>query len=133
MASQPVRGREEITSSEVQSYMRGYHAYMDIWNPRISEVLLLERESNNSEDRFAIAIKRTGSVVGHVPFNHALLVSGFLRRDVNKGLVEVTGLKVNRGAGYGLEIPCMYHFYGAKSFKSKLNELIKALCTDGRL
>ena len=49
----------------------------------------------NSEDRFAVAIKQTGSVVGHVPFNLAPLVSAFLRRDVNKGLVEVTGPKIN--------------------------------------
>ena len=71
MASQPVRGREDITSLEVQSYVRGYHDYKDIWNPHIGEVLPLEREPNNSEDRFAVAIKRTGSVVGHVPFNFA--------------------------------------------------------------
>ena len=106
---------------------------MDIWNPRIGEVLPLQREPNNPEDRFAVAIKRTGNVVGHVPFNLAPLVSAFLKRYVNKGLVEVTGSKFNRGAGYGLEIPCKYHFYGAKSFIDKLNELVEALRTDGRL
>ena len=131
MASQPVGGREEVTSLEVRSFVRGYHAYKDIWNPRIGEVLPLEREPNNTEDRFAVAIKRTGSVVGHiVPFNLAPVVSAFLRRDVNKGLVEVTGPKINRGAGYGLEIPCTYYFYGAKSF---IEEVVEALCTDGRL
>ena len=80
------------------------------------------------------SIKRTaGSVVGHVPFNLAPIVSAFLRRDVSKGLVEVTGSKINRGAGYGLEIPCTYHFYGAKSFTDKLNELVEALRKDGRI
>ena len=39
------------------------------------------------------------------PFNLALIISLFLKRDVNKALV---GEKVNRGAGYGLEIPCEY-------------------------
>ena len=45
-----------ITKSlgQIQSYMRVYHAYKDIC-PRISEVLPLEREPNNSEDRFAVA------------------------------------------------------------------------------
>ena len=80
MASQPVRGGEDVTSLEVQSYVRGYHAHKDVWNPRIGEVLPLEREPNNSEDRFAVAIKRTGSVVGHLPFNLAPLASAFLRR-----------------------------------------------------
>ena len=41
-------------------------------------------------------------------------LSQFLRREVNKGFVEVTGKKENRGAGYGLEIPCVYHLYGPK-------------------
>ena len=93
-------------------------------------ILPLERDS---EDKFAVSIKRTGSVVGHVPFNLAPLVSAFLKRDVSKGLVEVTGLKINRGAGYGLEIPCKYHFYGAKSLIDKLNELVEVFCNDGRL
>ena len=34
--------------------------------------------------------------------------TAFLRRDINKGFAEVTGDKVNRGAGYGLEVPCTY-------------------------
>ena len=93
--------------------MRGFHAYQNIWNPRTGEVLALEREPDNPEDKFAVAVMKTGSVVGHVPFNLAPLLSAFLRRG---GLVEVTGAKVNRGAGYGLEIPCKYHLYGSKSF-----------------
>ena len=76
---------------------------------------------------------RRGSVVGHLPFSLAPVVSAFLRRDVSKGLTEVTGTKVNRGAGYGLEIPCSYHFYGSKSFVDKLNELVASLRRDGRL
>ena len=35
-------------------------------------------------------------LVGHVPYNLALIISLFLKRDVNKSLV---GEKVNRGAG----------------------------------
>ena len=42
-------------------------------------------------------------LVGHVPCNLAPIISLFLKRDANKALV---GVKVNRGAGYGLEIPC---------------------------
>ena len=57
-------------------------------------------------------VKRSGETVGHVPFNLAPIISAFLKRSCNKGLVEVTGNRVNRGAGYGLEIPCEYNFYG---------------------
>ena len=58
MASQPVNGREDITSLEVHSYVRGYHVYQEIWDPRIGKVLPLEREPDNSEDKFAVAIVR---------------------------------------------------------------------------
>ena len=133
MASQPVGGREDITSLEVQSYIRGYHAYQDIWDPRIGEVLPLQREPGNPEDKFAVAVIRRGNIVGHLPFNLAPVVSAFLRKDVNKGLVEVKGAKVNRGAGYGLEIPCTYRFYGSKSFIDKLNQLVADLRGDGCL
>ena len=132
IASQPVGGREDITSLEVQSYIRGYHTHQDIWDPRIREVLLLQREPNNPEDKFAVAIIRRGNIVGHLPFNLASVVSAFLRRDVNKGLVEVKDTKVNQGAGYGLEIPCTY-FYGSKSFIDKLNQLVEDLREEGRL
>ena len=35
----------EVT--EFDSYIRGYHAYQDIWNP-VGENLLLKREPDNS-------------------------------------------------------------------------------------
>ena len=44
-------------------------------------------------------------LVGHVPYNLAPIISFFLKRDVNKALV---GERVNKGAGYGLEISCEY-------------------------
>ena len=39
----------------------------------------------------------------------------FLARDVN--FADVTGEKVNSGAGYGLEIPCVYLVYGPKTYE----------------
>ena len=49
------------------------------------------REPNNPEDEFAVAIKRCGD---HIPFNLAPITFLFLKRGVNKGLFEVTGVKV---------------------------------------
>ena len=45
--------------------------------------------------------------------------------------VRVTGGKVNRGPGYGLEIPCVYQFYGPKPYIDKLQEVIDSLKTPG--
>ena len=58
----------------------------------------------------------------------AIFVTKFLKRGANKGKVIITGKRVNRGAGYGLEIPCKYIFYGDVEttlpwLKSKLDYL----------
>ena len=39
-----------------------------------------------------------------------LYISSFLTNDVNKAVCKVTGKHLNRGAGMGLEVPCMYKF-----------------------
>ena len=44
---------------------------------------------------------------------------------------EVTAEKVNRGAGYGLEIPFVYRLYGPKIYIDKMRELVKSLKTAG--
>ena len=128
-----VMAGEEMTSLTVSSYIRGYHAYMHAWEPFIGEVLPLQREPDNPEDRFAVAVQKSGEVVGHIPFNLAPTVSAFLRRSTTTGLVEVIGSKVNRGAGYGLEIPCKYNFFGPEVYLLKLKTLFDKMRSDGLL
>ena len=127
MASQPIAS-SGINSFSFNSFVRGYHAYVEEWEPWVGEVLPLEREPTNPEDRRAVAVKR-GSLgtVGHVPFNIAPVVSAFLARPTNKGMMEVTGSKVNRGAGYGLEIPCKYHFFGSDLYIQRLKTILDGM------
>ena len=56
MASQPVAS-SWIDSFSFDSFVRGYHVYMDCWDPWIGEVLPLEREPTNPEDQCAVGIK----------------------------------------------------------------------------
>ena len=37
---------------------------------------------------------------------------------------EVTGKDVNRGAGYGLEVPCVFCLYGPKTYIEKMKAFI---------
>lgn len=53
-------------------------------------------------------------ILGHIPLRMTPFVSKFLKRPTNKGELVVSGKRVNRGAGYGLEIPCIYTFSGDK-------------------
>ena len=127
MASQPIASTE-IDNFSFDSFIRGYHAYMERWDPWVGEVLPLEREPTNPEDKCAVAVKKCGKIVG---FNLAPVASAFLKRASNKGLVEVTGNRVNRGAGYGLEIPCQ--FYGSTLYIERLKTIVHKLISDGLL
>ena len=72
--------------------------------------------STNEKDSKAVAVLKEDVIVGHVPRNLSPSLFQFLRRDVNKTFAELTGQKVNRGAGYGLEIPCTYRLYGPPAY-----------------
>ena len=51
----------------LESDVRGFHVYRPAWNPVLGEELTAEREPGNSEDPFAVRLKRGGETVGHVP------------------------------------------------------------------
>ena len=72
-------------------------------------------------------------IVGHVPQNLAARLSLFLRRDMNKAFAEVKGDRINRGAGYGLEVPCVYRLYGPKMYTERMKELVDSLRLAGHL
>lgn len=124
MASQPITAAAVV---EIRSYVRGYHAYQEKWNPMQGDVLQLVREPTNATDKLAVAIIKNGDVVGHVPYNLAPTLSQFLKRDFNKAMAEVTGERVNRGAGYGLEVPCIYRLYGHSTYLERLAEVLRDL------
>ena len=44
-----------------------FHVYRAAWTPVLGEELTAEREPGNSEDSFAVRLKRGGETVGHVP------------------------------------------------------------------
>ena len=51
-------------------------------------------------------------LVGHVPLNWSKALSKLIQFTNHHVLVEVTGKRVNRGVGFGLEIKVNYFSYG---------------------
>ena len=64
-------------------------------------------------------------VVGHVLKLMAQWVTKFLKRASNSVTVVITGKRINRGAGYGLELPCEFKFQGGKYSCDWLKEKLK--------
>ena len=85
---------------------------MKIWNPVDGAVLVCMQETDNPHDKYAVSIIRNSYVVGHVPLGLSKTFSNFLSLPVSTMLCIVTGKRLNRGAGLGLEILVMYQARG---------------------
>ena len=90
----------ELEMLEIKSFVRGFHAYKDIWTPEEGERFNLIREPENINDKYAVSVLKDGLIVGHVPYNLAPRISQFLKRDINKAFAEVKSKPINRGAGF---------------------------------
>ena len=96
-------------------------------------MLLLRRELDNIKDKSVVAVIKETDIVGHVPYNISSMLPHFLRRECNKGFVQVIGNNycVNRGAGYGMEVPCTYILYGPQEYVRRIQELVQSLADTG--
>ena len=54
------------SSFEIDSHVKGYHAYLDDWKPCRGEVLQAIPEPNNAVDKYAVCVLKDGEVVGHL-------------------------------------------------------------------
>ena len=51
MTSQVIGGAvSQLQVLEIHSYLRGYHAYMEIWTPVMGEMLVVKIEPTNRHD-----------------------------------------------------------------------------------
>ena len=105
----------KMTEWEVDSCVHGYHVYEAIWAAALGEQIGCVREPLNAMDRYAVALKKDGAVIGHLPQKISQICSLFIRRG---GMIEciVTGTRryssdLPQG---GLEIPCTLLFSGEK-------------------
>ena len=51
----------------LNSCVRGYRLYKDLWNATPGETLTCIREQGNRNDVFAVAAQSDGNIVEHIP------------------------------------------------------------------
>ena len=78
-------------SVAVESMVRGYHIYKDIWNSYIDEVLPCERERHNIHNPFAVAVKKGANVVSHLPHSISIACYVFLGKSRSSITCKVIG------------------------------------------
>ena len=101
--------------------------------------LICEPEERNEHDKYVVAIVFDDcllkKVVGHIPLYWSKLAFKFLQFQNHSIHVAVTGKRVIRGAGLGLEIPVDWFFYGGSRVIAWLKNSIEKLdrCIDKKV
>ena len=54
-------------STEIDTYVKGYHVYKNIWKPTVNEELETKMEPDNVMDKYAVCVKNNTSIVEHLP------------------------------------------------------------------
>ena len=95
----PIIIEKSLATYEYDFLARGYHAYMDIWNPLIGEVSKYKREATNEVDWHAVAIMQSNSlgkesVIWHILQNISKFSSMFLMITFIPIKVEVVGKRL---------------------------------------
>ena len=109
---------------EVSCCVRGYHVYQSIWAAAVGEVLMCEREPTNEKDRYAVAVVKEETVVGHLPKRISRVCSLFLLRGGTILCTVVGGRRYSADlAQGGLEVPCILRFIGKPKEINKLKSL----------
>ena len=102
----------EITTFFLESMVRGYHVYKDIWHSQLNEQLDCERERHNIHDLFAVSIKKGGNIVDHLPRSISTACYAFLGKLQSSITCIIVGSqRYSRDLPQGgLEVPCLLEF-----------------------
>ena len=55
-----------LIAFEIESFVKGYHAYLYEWTPKVGEVLETKMEPTNIVDKYAVCVLYRNRVVGHL-------------------------------------------------------------------
>ena len=116
-----------MSSFLVESVVRGYHVYKDIWDAVVGQEFPCKPEDGNRVDPFAVAVVRGDTVIGHVQRKISSICSLYLRRD-GSIVCCVTGSRQFSAdlAQGGLEIPCVLTFQGDAKHTAKAKKLVES-------
>jgi len=96
--------------------------YYDRWTPALGEALMCEVEDGNTSDLYAVAIKKGGKIIGHVPRKILAACNLFLELGGSLRCIIIDSADLPQG---GLEIPCKLVFESTK--KSNLVPKVRRL------
>ena len=102
----------------IESMVRGYHVYKDDWSPSVGDEFELEIEEPNRHDRYAVVIKVSGDIVGHVPREFSKIVYYFIKN----------GGRATGGIYYSASFYLAIHTHLSTLSKMEVNDEIGTAC-----
>ena len=117
-------------SHTIESAVRGFHVYREVWIPYVNQVLQTRQEVGNSKDPYAVAVVKSSDtgeiIIGHVPREISRLCWYFIEDD---GEISCTIIDANKKRSTalsqgGLEVKCCYKFVGKRKHIKKLRKLL---------
>jgi len=75
-----------------------YHVYKEMWEAAAGEVLECVRGPHNVQGRYAVTVKKSGTIMGHLPRRLLRVCSFFLRRG------GTTSCTVTGGRRYSVDL-----------------------------
>ena len=116
----------------LDSCVRGYHVYQDLWNATPGETLTCAREQGNRNNIFALAVKSDGYIVGHVPRHISCICTLFICRGGVLNCLTTSSRRYSRDLLQGgMEIPCQYIFCGNKDLVEKIRGCLERATRKG--
>ena len=121
---------EEFSSHTINTFSRGYHEYMSVCMSQIGDdSLFCRRELSNEYDEYAVALVaidhfKREEVFGHVPLFLSKTLNKFIPLPGSYPSCKVTGTRINREIGVGLEIPIEINFVGKETVTEWLKKAL---------
>ena len=116
-----MEGDNEYETFAVESMVRGYHVYQEIWIAAVGEELPCVRETDNHRDQFAVAVARSGVINSRshpkeiiFDFLHVFETGWYM---MNCRITGERRYSEDHSQG-GLEVPCILLLRGAASLEA---------------
>ena len=108
---------KKLFYAELDSFITGFHVYKEKWLPDDGQILIAEKQPDNKYDPYAVAVKKEGVVIGHLPRDERHVIFFFLQTDYTaKCIATITGNPVNLGDKLGQKVPCRLRLSGRKEY-----------------
>ena len=109
----------------LESVVRAYHVYRRIWEAVVGEELSCITEPDNNSDRYAVAVIKSDTTVGHVPQTFSAVCALFLNRGGTM-ICKVTGERL-----YSHDLPHKeYIFRGQPTDIEKVKKIFNLVFSD---